>query len=107
MTTAEQTLWNVITKMRPPVPPQRQQSNMLDPYAPLTYCHLLLTTDARFRDVDPELKQVLRQCLRHDPKDRPSLLALQRQARNGIKKRYPNEPDAVIRTWMHDLLYNA
>ncbi|KAK7751341.1 hypothetical protein SLS62_006747 [Diatrype stigma] len=101
------TLWNVITKLRPPIPPQRQNSSMLDPSEPLTYCHLLLTTDARFRYVDPELKQVLQQCLRHDPKDRPSLLALLRQAKRGITKTFPDEPDEAIRTWMHNLLYNA
>lgn len=79
---------------------------MLDPGEPLTYCHLLLT-DPKFTDVDPELKEVLVQCLRHDPKDRPRLLNLLQQAKAGIKKRYGNESDDTIRTWIHDLLYNA
>ncbi|RYP58611.1 hypothetical protein DL769_008866 [Monosporascus sp. CRB-8-3] len=95
------TLWNVITKCYPPIPPQRQPGP-----GPLTYCHLI-RTDPKYNYVDPELKEVLAQCMRHDPKDRPSLLNLSRQAKKGIKKRYGNESDDFIWTWIHNVLYNA
>ncbi|RYP53711.1 hypothetical protein DL768_001311 [Monosporascus sp. mg162] len=95
------TLWNVITKCYPPIPPQRQSGP-----GPLTYCHLI-RTDPKYNYVAPELKEVLARCMRHDPKDRPSLLNLSRQAKHGIKKRYGNESDDFIRTWIHNALYNA
>ncbi|RYO95984.1 hypothetical protein DL765_011722 [Monosporascus sp. GIB2] len=95
------TLWNVITKCYPPIPPRRQSGP-----GPLTYCHLI-RTDPKYNYVDPELKEVLAQCMRHDPKDRPSLLNLSRQAKRAIKRRYGNESDDFIRTWIHNVLYNA
>ncbi|RYP70547.1 hypothetical protein DL771_005366 [Monosporascus sp. 5C6A] len=95
------TLWNVMTKCYPPIPPQRQSGP-----GPLTYCHLI-RTDPRYNYVDPELKEVLVQCMRHDPKDRPSLLNLSRQAKRGVKKRFFNESDDFIRFWTHNVLYNA
>ncbi|RYP36104.1 hypothetical protein DL766_002153 [Monosporascus sp. MC13-8B] len=95
------TLWNVITKCYPPIPPQRQPGP-----GPLTYCHLI-RTDPKYNYVDPELKEVLAQCMRHDLKDRPSLLNLSRQAKRAIKRRYGNEPDDFIRAWIHNVLYNA
>ncbi|RYP05587.1 hypothetical protein DL764_003700 [Monosporascus ibericus] len=73
---------------------------------PLTYCHLI-RTDPKYNYVDLELKEVMAQCMRHDPKDRPSLLNLSRQTKTGIKRRYGNESDDFIRTWIHNALYNA
>ena len=64
--------------------------------------------DLRFAAVDPDLRFLVKRCLAHDPKERPSLRLLEQI---GIDK-VVNEPDPsesrnIINAWVCQIIYDA
>ncbi|KAI1100510.1 hypothetical protein F4804DRAFT_44186 [Jackrogersella minutella] len=86
-------MWMLITKMRPPMPPQQSEED------PISYGSYLLE-DPVFDQVDINLRTTIVACMRHNPMDRPVLFDLLGEAERGVKLRYPNESNDMIRTWV-------
>ncbi|OTA92219.1 hypothetical protein M434DRAFT_32006 [Hypoxylon sp. CO27-5] len=93
------TMWMVITKLRPPLPPQRSRSTMLDVDEPVHYCPLLLD-DPKYNKVDEELRRTIAECMRHAPYTRPTLVDLFEQAKKGASRQFDGETDDFIRRWI-------
>lgn len=100
------TMWMVITKLRPPLPPQRSEFNMLDVQEPVHYCPLLLD-DPKFSKVDEELRRTIAECMRHAPNTRPTLVDLFEQAKKGVTRHFEGETDDFIRRWVQSLIFDA
>ncbi|KAI1139520.1 kinase-like protein [Hypoxylon sp. FL0543] len=98
------TMWQLITKSRVPIPPQLQ-SGRRPRHPHYTWCPLLL--EEEFAHVDIELRQTLIDCMRNEPKLRPSLSSLLQGARTGVKKSFPGESDQEIRDWIQKMFRNA
>ncbi|KAI2621016.1 hypothetical protein GGS26DRAFT_302223 [Hypomontagnella submonticulosa] len=89
------TMWTLITKMLPPVPPQRST----DPNEPVHYCALLLD-DPKYAYIDPLFREILMRCMRHDYWERPTLEQLQISVNQGLPRMYEGETDAFITGWV-------
>ncbi|KAF3070410.1 putative serine threonine protein kinase protein [Daldinia childiae] len=87
-------MWQLITGCRVPDAPQRQDGE------PLHYCPVILDDEEQFGYVDRELRETIAACMRHDPRDRPTLLDLSRQAGRGAKKTFSGEHDDAIESWV-------
>ncbi|KAI1080696.1 hypothetical protein F5B20DRAFT_538587 [Whalleya microplaca] len=121
------TMWMLITRFKPPIPPQPQippdtdtsnwnfddvnsiRSNIrLMGFAqPISYCPLL--RDDRVDDynwADQTLRQTIYECMYHRPKDRPTLDVLLQQAKQKVTQEFPGETDQVVRAWIHKWFYN-
>ncbi|KAI1753578.1 kinase-like domain-containing protein [Xylaria castorea] len=98
--------WQLMTKMMSPVPPQLQAKSGPHANLPYNYCVALLT-ERQFDVYDIELRQTIARCMAHDPRDRPPLQQLLRQAQNRINRHFANEPDAIIHQWVQQFIYNA
>ncbi|KAK5631019.1 hypothetical protein RRF57_006734 [Xylaria bambusicola] len=100
-------MWQLMTRMQPPVPPQPQPEIQLGPgmVIPTHYCPLLLTM--REYDVyDLELRLVVAYCLTANPQLRPALSNLLNAARRGIDSNFIGEDDNTIREWVRRFIYN-
>ncbi|KAI1640803.1 hypothetical protein F4809DRAFT_637253 [Biscogniauxia mediterranea] len=74
----------------------------------ISYCALLGDPNVHDYDwVDPELREILFQCMYHNPLDRPTLSRLLDSAIKGIAKQFPGETDSVIRKWVYDWIYEG
>ncbi|KAI1503527.1 kinase-like protein [Biscogniauxia marginata] len=100
------TMWQLITGLRALTPPQQRLESMLEPYTPVTYC-ALLRDDPNYQYIDPDLRLAIERCMRHEPRLRPSLPDLMRDAKNGIKRVYAGESDNEIRAWVAKMVFNA
>ncbi|KAK9772779.1 putative serine threonine protein kinase protein [Seiridium cardinale] len=123
------TMWCLITRLNPPLPPQPQiPEDLWNTYAfpagtnkydfdahleeigydgPISYCPLLCDLDVEDYDwVDQDLRNTLYRCMYHLPSDRPSLDELLRAAKAKIAQNF-NEPDDEIRRWIKKWLYDA
>ncbi|KAI2643152.1 kinase-like domain-containing protein [Xylaria nigripes] len=97
-------LWQLITKLEIPVPPQLQHGDQsMD--IPDHYCALLLT-DPTYQWVDLELRETIARCLAYDPRQRPRLTTLLPAARRGIGKVFEGETDTFVRDWVQDMILN-
>ncbi|KAI1106785.1 kinase-like protein [Jackrogersella minutella] len=101
------TAWQLITKLWPPAPIQRETRAPEATGDELTYCTLLLDRNSEYSHVDIELRTAISQCMRHYPNRRPTLMNLHRQATRGARKTFPNESDAQIKAWIHKMFYQA
>ncbi|KAI0443904.1 kinase-like domain-containing protein [Xylaria telfairii] len=97
--------WQLMTQMHAPVPPQLQPKTGDHEDLPDNYCPLLLD-DPEYEIYDFELRETIARCMAHDPRERPSLRQLLRQAKSGINKIFANEPDADIKTWVQTLIFD-
>ncbi|KAI0142448.1 kinase-like protein [Hypoxylon sp. NC0597] len=100
------TMWQLITKFYPPVPPQQQANRAINKIEPVTYCALLLD-DPKYERVDRDLRETLVRCMRHEPSNRPTLRTLLQEARRGVRRVYPNETDDMIRAWIQRIVLDA
>ncbi|KAK6073202.1 hypothetical protein SCUP234_08800 [Seiridium cupressi] len=123
------TMWCLITRLNPPLPPQPQipeelWSNYAFPAGtskhdfdahleeigydgPISYCPLLCDLDIEDYDwADLDLRNTIYRCMYHLPSDRPSLDELLRAAKAKIAQNF-NEPDDEIRRWIKKWLYDA
>ncbi|KAI3324151.1 hypothetical protein HD806DRAFT_534469 [Xylariaceae sp. AK1471] len=123
------TMWVLITKYEPPIPPQPQlPDNMLHldiPYNnqgkrdiddfldqdkpfPISYCPLLMNPRINAYDwVDKPLRSTLFKCMYHKPDDRPSLQELLDEAEQMIEMQFAGEDDNTIRDWIQRLVFDA
>ncbi|KAI1485159.1 kinase-like domain-containing protein [Biscogniauxia mediterranea] len=100
-------LWQLMTGARVPFPPVvAPPEDPNDPNAPVSYC-TLINTHQRYAYIDADLRRTVYRCMMHRPADRPSLLTLMNEAKEGIKRSYPGESDEEISAWVAKLLYNA
>ncbi|KAI8964733.1 kinase-like domain-containing protein [Daldinia sp. FL1419] len=90
------TLWTLMTVHRPPMPPQQSQEN------PLHYAALLMDSP-ELSYIDRDLREIITQCMRHKPEERPELNALMAMAKEGAKRQYEGETDEVIKEWVKTL----
>ncbi|KAI2465711.1 kinase-like domain-containing protein [Annulohypoxylon bovei var. microspora] len=100
------TMWVMITKMRPPLPPQNSQYSRQVEYGPndhAHYCPVIFDDNPQYNYIDEELRTTIRDCMRHDPRERPTLAALLEQARNGVARQFPGESDDYIKGWVQNL----
>ncbi|KAI0839368.1 hypothetical protein F5Y06DRAFT_286403 [Hypoxylon sp. FL0890] len=96
------TMWMVITKFRPPLPPERSRFNMLIVDEPVHYCPLLLD-DPEYSRVDEELRRTIMECMRHAPHTRPTLVNLLEQAERGAKRHFDGETDDIVKGWIQSM----
>ncbi|KAK6955415.1 hypothetical protein Daesc_003052 [Daldinia eschscholtzii] len=96
-------MWQLMTGLRVPLAPQIQQ---VPENEPVHYCPVLLD-DNEYNDIDRELRETVAQCMRHDPRDRPSLLDLANQADRGTRKEFPDEDDDYIDAWVQRIFFEA
>ncbi|KAI1636932.1 hypothetical protein F4809DRAFT_661876 [Biscogniauxia mediterranea] len=100
-------LWQLMTGARAPLPPAvAPADDPNDPNAPVSYC-TLINTWQQYAYIDADLRRTVYRCMMHRPADRPSLLTLMNEAKEGIKRSYPGESDDEISAWVAKLLYNA
>ncbi|KAI1284808.1 kinase-like domain-containing protein [Xylaria sp. FL0933] len=99
-------MWQLMTGMMPPVPPQLQAKRGLHANLPYNYCALLLT-DADYGCYDLELRQIVARCMAAEPQQRPTLMQLLRGAKKGIEKRFDGETDESIRAFVQEFIYNG
>ncbi|KAI0977053.1 hypothetical protein F4678DRAFT_455201 [Xylaria arbuscula] len=99
-------MWQLMTQMWAPVPPQLQPKTGVNANLPYHFCPLLLT-DNRYDVYDIELRETIARCMAYDPNERPPLLQLLRAAKRGIEKRFDGERDAFINQWVQAMIYNA
>ncbi|KAI1822001.1 kinase-like domain-containing protein [Xylaria intraflava] len=97
-------LWQLITKMEGPVPPQLHRG-VRGSNIPTHYCPLLLTDD-EYAWVDIELRETIARCMAHDPKDRPRPATLLAAAKRGIEKRFGGETNDFIQRWIQDMIFD-
>ncbi|KAI0846554.1 kinase-like protein [Daldinia vernicosa] len=90
-------MWMLITGCHVPDAPQRHEPE--DPSEPIHYCPAILD-DFDYGNVDRELRETIAACMRHDPRDRPTLIELSEQATRNTKKMFPGEYDDVIEAWV-------
>ncbi|XXG99954.1 hypothetical protein Hte_006295 [Hypoxylon texense] len=118
-------MWMLITKSEPPIPPQPQipfdldydatnrtpreidrDFRILDMNEPTSYCAWLLDPDTEFNWVDFDLRERIYQCMYHRPDDRPTLSALLREAETKLcNEAFPGESDDFVREWVHKCIY--
>ncbi|KAI5924783.1 kinase-like protein [Camillea tinctor] len=96
------TLWQLMTRLCVPFPPQPSS----DPKEPVSYCRVI-NSRADLAYIDQDLKNTINQCMMHRPGDRPSLLTLMNQAKEGITRRYEGESDRRISAWVSRILNDA
>ncbi|KAI1305712.1 kinase-like domain-containing protein [Xylaria venustula] len=99
-------MWQLMTQMWAPVPPQLQARTGLHANLPYNFCPLLLTDD-RYDVYDVELRETIARCMAYDPQDRPTLPQLLQAAKRGIEKRFDRETDLLISDWVQEVLFNA
>ncbi|KAI0139445.1 kinase-like domain-containing protein [Hypoxylon sp. NC0597] len=127
------TMWVLITKYHPPMPPQPQAPEEVveaaaeylsanptteetsDAYTkvlnnlkfpPISYCALLWDSSIHDYDyIDKDLRRTIYECLYHRPNDRPTLSVLLEQATQKASATFDNETDQDIREWVHRWLY--
>ncbi|KAI0914227.1 kinase-like domain-containing protein [Ustulina deusta] len=99
-------MWQLMTHMRAPVPPQLQVKRGLHANLPYNYCPVILTED-KYDGYDLELRQTVARCMAQDPQARPSPGQLLRNAKRGINKRFDQETDGVIQQWVERFIYDA
>ncbi|KAH9909922.1 hypothetical protein F4778DRAFT_713403, partial [Xylariomycetidae sp. FL2044] len=123
------TMWQVITQLRPPRPPQPHldpinhraalaagyERARHDEYIAanpglqywISYCPLFQDADGarEYNWVDRDLRQTIINCMKHMPADRPDLPTLLEQAKAGVNKQFQGEDDAFIRAWVRRWLY--
>ncbi|KAJ8128522.1 hypothetical protein O1611_g5114 [Lasiodiplodia mahajangana] len=100
------TMWQLITKCWPELPPQYQPGT---PRLRAHYCNRILTEE-EFSGVDFELREIVAQCMAHNPADRPGPRMLVNRALAGIRKRFPNNPretDDFIEDWVQSNIFDA
>ncbi|KAI1425860.1 kinase-like domain-containing protein [Xylaria sp. FL1777] len=98
-------LWQLMTQMRAPVPPQLQRKSGLHADLPYNYCACLLT-EAKYEVYDVELRTIVARCMAHDPQERPTPGQLLQSAKRGIDKRFDGEPDDIIAQWIQTFLWD-
>ncbi|KAI0427339.1 kinase-like domain-containing protein [Xylaria sp. FL1042] len=98
-------MWQLMTWMMPPVPPQLQVKRGFHTNLPYNYCALLLTDDD-YNGYDLELRQTVARCLAAEPKKRPTLMQLLRAAKKGVEKRFDGETDELVRVFVQEHIYN-
>ncbi|KAI0106452.1 kinase-like domain-containing protein [Nemania sp. FL0031] len=99
-------LWQLMTRMWAPMPPQLQPKIGAHARLPDNFCPLLLD-DPAYGYIDIELRRTIARCMAYDPKDRPDVRSLLLQAKTCINKRFAGETDAFIRTWIQEAIYDA
>ncbi|KAI1352160.1 kinase-like domain-containing protein [Xylaria sp. FL0043] len=99
-------MWQLMTWMMPPVPPQLQAKRGLHANLPYNYCALLLT-DHDYDCYDLELRQTVARCMAAEPQQRPTLMQLLRVAKKGIEKRFDGETDESIRAFVQEFVYDG
>ncbi|KAI1131164.1 kinase-like domain-containing protein [Nemania abortiva] len=99
-------LWQLMTQMCAPMPPQPQVKTGHHAYLPENYCPRILdVVDYDYIDID--LRRTVARCMAHNPRDRPELTQLLSQARAGINKNFEGETDQFIRDWIQAVIYDA
>ncbi|KAK7932589.1 hypothetical protein PG985_003301 [Apiospora marii] len=88
-------MWQLITYCVPPRPPRLVTSEIIRRRQHQSYA--LTLDDARYSEVDRELRQTIVNCLKHDPKDRPKLDFLLDQAKRAVGRRRRDATDGEIR----------
>ncbi|KAI1139266.1 kinase-like protein [Hypoxylon sp. FL0543] len=121
------TMWNIITQLDAPKPPQPQvpegiivpphvegqpepnidaiiRAEIADPK--ISYCPLLM--DGGFYNyIDVDLRRTIYECMYHNPTHRPRIEGLLAQARQKVKQTFPNEPDNAVQDWTNRFFFNA
>ncbi|KAK8018857.1 hypothetical protein PG991_008047 [Apiospora marii] len=69
--------------------------------------YALKLDDARYSEVDRELRQTIVNCLKHDPKDRPKLDFLLDQAKRAVGRRRRDATAGEIRGWVQQYVYDG
>ncbi|KAI1178422.1 kinase-like domain-containing protein [Nemania sp. FL0916] len=98
-------MWQLITKADPPFPPRSQAQNGQHANLPRNYCELLLEPK-RYDHIDLEFRRTIARCMAHNPRERPLLQDLLKQAKRWIKVR-AGERDRVVDQWVQDNIFNA
>ncbi|KAI0392615.1 kinase-like domain-containing protein [Xylariaceae sp. FL0594] len=118
-------MWQLITGLHPPMPPNRGRATDRDGNRlPTHYAVLILDPDPHppahtggrrrrqgqhegYAHVDYELRHTIARCLAHDPAKRPPAGRLLEEAKRGIRKRFPGETEAMVRRWVNEYIDNA
>ncbi|TGJ85768.1 hypothetical protein E0Z10_g2988 [Xylaria hypoxylon] len=100
------TMWQIMTQMRAPVPPQLQRRTGLHADLPVNYCPRILDEEL-FDIYDLELRLTVARCMAYDPKERPSLRTLLQGAQVGINKSFDRETDDIIKLWVQMYIFDA
>ncbi|KAI8635549.1 hypothetical protein F5Y19DRAFT_469425 [Xylariaceae sp. FL1651] len=124
------TMWVLITKYEPPIPPDPQPPyDQVHNYPrdnsgrrkigdlfeeaeyndfKISYCALLRDPQVNDYDwVDETLRQTLFKCMHHKPDDRPTLPELLEEAEANVKKPFLGEEDRNIREWIQHWFYDS
>ncbi|RWA12813.1 hypothetical protein EKO27_g2269 [Xylaria grammica] len=99
------TMWQAMTQMKAPFPPQPQTRTGSHGDLLYNYCARLLTEDI-FGVFDLELRVTIARCMAYDPRRRLSLRVLLQGAQAGINKNFAGETDQFIRSWIQAHIYN-
>lgn len=98
-------MWQLITYCEPPTPPRLVPSEIVRGRRHQSYG--LLLDHNRYADVDRELRQTVVNCLKHNPKDRPTLEALLNQAQRAVGRRMRDATAGEIRGWVQQYVYDG
>ncbi|KAI1772988.1 kinase-like protein [Hypoxylon cercidicola] len=90
-------MWQIITKYFPLLPAVPSEQHVPGG-PPVHYAYDL--EDRRYAAADADLKNLVTQCLMHNPADRPSLHDLLARVEAGTRKQYPQESDQKVRAWV-------
>ncbi|KAI1118303.1 kinase-like domain-containing protein [Nemania sp. NC0429] len=126
------TMWELITRWEPPIPPAPQppyeEVGRFPPWDPyrggfdydtllgkgkyrnfkISYCPLLMDPEAEgFEWIDEDLRATIYKCLYHKPDDRPSLRELLKEAEEKIDAEFKGESDDFIREWVQYWLFDV
>ncbi|KAI0408318.1 hypothetical protein F4802DRAFT_594258 [Xylaria palmicola] len=124
------TMWQLITGLEPPLPPQPQAPyELVDQYPEydrmgrtdrddillleeykdfrISYCPLLLDpASPEYHWAHKPLRETIFRCMYHKPDDRPSLQELLTEAEENVQLDFPGETDEYIREWINYWFYN-
>ncbi|KAK8053000.1 hypothetical protein PG996_012301 [Apiospora saccharicola] len=89
----------------PPAPPRLVTVEIFRRRATQSYAVNL--DAAEYSEVDRELRQTIVNCLKHNPKDRPTLEALLDQAKKAVGRRRRDATAGEIRGWVQRYVYDA
>lgn len=96
-------MWQLITLLRPPRPPRLTDVTFGTRTIDNTYGILLDHDD--FKKTDVNLRRTIASCLKHDPRERPTLDTLLTQAKTAVNIRPRNLQ--AIHEWVQTYMYNA
>ncbi|KAK7992672.1 kinase-like protein [Apiospora saccharicola] len=98
-------MWQLITYCEPPAPPRLVTVEIFRRRATQSYAVNL--DAAEYSEVDRELRQTIVNCLKHNPKDRPTLEALLDQAKKAVGRIRRDATAGEIRGWVQRYVYDA